>query len=347
MEELDDILKEINGYKGKIIYVCTNYSSLLIALCLFFYSNKKQDSFIILTTHTKKLVANYCNVQKKLQEMGIKSTVIDNKNKVYRGSIYCQLKNRFTLKTVLNKLNCSYGKYLLVNFAWRQNILQFPAHIYFRHCEKAIFIAETVTRYIPYKESSLYFLFKRLYGIQTDFWLDERLSAIYAQEPEKYVEYLQGKIRPFSFDQCVTYIKAGCLDDVLRVFLNESRKKELLQLKGEKCGIIFSQCFSTDGYITDEEQMKLYERIVGYYSQYGKLILKVHPRDKLKYCFDGIYVLDSSYPSELFRLMDIKFEFAIGICTNAIRTVDASIKINLNENFLRELTYELQPIPLT
>ena len=63
------------------------------------------------------------------------------------------------------------------------------------------------------------------------------------------------------------------------------------------------------------------------------------------YKFDeGITVMPSYFPSELLNLLDIRFLYAVGICTSAVPTSNAEYRVNTNENFLTDLKFYLRPL---
>lgn len=108
----------------------------------------------------------------------------------------------------------------------------------------------------------------------------------------------------------------------------EEEKKEILDIFGfdenlinkikNKKNILFTQPLSEDGFISEEEKMKLYKKIVSNYLQ-KDLVIKIHPREKTDYkkYFPEIEILNQSFPAELFDLLDIKFEKAITIFSTA------------------------------
>ena len=96
----------------------------------------------------------------------------------------------------------------------------------------------------------------------------------------------------------------------------------------------------------EEEKIEIYNSIVNYYSKYGKVVVKIHPRDTTHYDFPEDMILEGGYPSELLNILGIRFRFAIGICTSAIETAEAEIKINLNDNFLKDGKCELVPLDI-
>lgn len=107
-------------------------------------------------------------------------------------------------------------------------------------------------------------------------------------------------------------------------------------------GIIFTQPISEDGFVSEREKIKIYTELSEFYSQYGRIALKIHPRDTAQYHIRDVGILKGAYPSELLSVLNISFKFAVGLCTSAIETVNADIRINLNERFLTELKYELR-----
>lgn len=55
-------------------------------------------------------------------------------------------------------------------------------------------------------------------------------------------------------------------------------------------------------------------------------------------------IIKGNYPSELLNILGIKFKFAVGLCTSAVVTANADVRVNLNEKFLSELKYELREL---
>ena len=109
-------------------------------------------------------------------------------------------------------------------------------------------------------------------------------------------------------------------------------------------GILYTQPISEDGYVKEEIKIKIYKELVEYYSKYGKVFVKVHPRDTTQYDFPKEMILRGNYPSELLNVLGIKSKFAVGLCTSAVETANAEVRINLNEKFLSELKYELREL---
>ena len=88
---------------------------------------------------------------------------------------------------------------------------------------------------------------------------------------------------------------------------------------------------------------RLIENLMDVVEQSGSWVpLYVMTRDTAQYHIRDVGILKGAYPSELLSVLNISFKFAVGLCTSAIETVNADIRINLNERFLTELKYELR-----
>jgi hypothetical protein len=111
----------------------------------------------------------------------------------------------------------------------------------------------------------------------------------------------------------------------------------------QKC-IIFTQPLSEDGYVSENEKKALYKEICDFYSSYGKVYLKKHPRDNTEYDIRNVISINDKFPSELFSILGIRFHVAIGLCTSAIDEVLSDYKMNIGESYLHNKLYELVSI---
>lgn len=119
----------------------------------------------------------------------------------------------------------------------------------------------------------------------------------------------------------------------------EEEKKEILDIFGfdeniinkikNKKNILFTQPLSEDGFISEEEKIELYKKIISNYPE-KDLVIKTHPREKTDYkkYFSEIEILNQSFPAELFDLLDIKFETAITIFSTAALNFSKNSKID-------------------
>lgn len=340
---MKNIVNKILEINLPTIYVCATPYNILMALCLILNVQRYKETYIVMPTPVKKNYVYFKKISERLSTLGIKNIVILKSN-LQRALRISDIKNIRIRNKILRELKTEKKGFLLINFSWRQQIVGYPSSLYFSCCKKAIFMEEGTTQYITPIEASVYTFLKRIYGNQTKYWEAEKLTAIYEQYPERYPDYLQSKMCSFVFDQCIENVRIHYLGDILNIFATFEEQKELKELMKEEFGVIFTQPFSEAGYMTEKEKIQIITDLVEYYSKYGKVVLKVHPRDTTIYNIEGIQCIKGSYPSELFLFLNIKFKFAIGICTSAVENVNADVKMNLNENFLKELKYELKPL---
>lgn len=338
-----DIVHKLNGIEKKIIFVCSSPYNILLATLLIIKANLYDKTCIVMPTYSKKNVKYFTVISRRLLQMNIHSEVINKHNIFWRAVGFAHIQNKVIMNRVFKQIHTGKNAYYLVNHTWDRQKVCYPASLYFKYCEGAIFIEEGSTQFVTPKEHELVVALKRLYGNQTDYWKDSRLESIYVQNPKQFIGYHTESMRPFSLNNSLNEEEEKRLTDI---FMDASEKESLEKLRCEKKGIIFSQCFSEDGYMTEEEKIRIFTELSGYYSQYGKVFLKIHPRDTTEYHIQGVDIIKGSYPSELFTILNIQFDFAIGICTSAIETVNAKVKLNLNEKFLTELRYERIPLEI-
>lgn len=152
------------------------------------------------------------------------------------------------------------------------------------------------------------------------------------QFPEKYPKHLSDKLVYLDLNSMVSKIDSGVQKNIANVFVD---KLNMYDFK-DKSLLILSQPLSEDGHIKEEEKIEFYKDIIDTYGQGYNIILKKHPREKTIYNFPQVLELYGNFPSEVFKLLDIKFEKAIGICTGAIKFVDAKEAFNIDEDFLKK-----------
>lgn len=104
-------------------------------------------------------------------------------------------------------------------------------------------------------------------------------------------------------------------EEILDIFnFNEN----IINTIKNKKNILFTQPLSEDGFISEEEKVNLYKRIISNYKK-EELVIKTHPREKTNYkeYFPNVEILNQSFPAELLDLLDINFEKVITIFSTA------------------------------
>lgn len=341
---MTNIVHKLKNVEDKIIFVCSSPYNVLIASLLIMKANLYGKVCIVMPTYSPKNLKYFIKLSKKLKKMNIYVEVINKHNILWRAVGLAHIQNQVIMKRILKQLKTVRKAYYLVNHTWDRAKVCYPASLYFQYCRKAIFIEEGCTQFVTPKEPKWSVALKHIYGNQTNYWKYDKLESIYVQNPERFIDYNTEKMCEFSLDVNLDDRETTELTDI---FMNDLEKVQLQQIKFQRGGIIFTQCFSEDGFMTEEEKIRIYTELSVYYSQYGKVFLKVHPRDRTIYHIEGVDMIKGSYPSELFHLLNVKFDFAVGICTSAIETVNAKIKLNLNEKFMTEFQYELIPLQIS
>lgn len=338
MTKIAEILKEI---PDKIIFVCSSPYNILIAASLIIKAGLYGKCGLILPTYSQKNIKYFKDLALKMKQWGITCEVIDKKNMMHRAVGLSDRENFAVMERVLNNLHTKKHEFFLVNHTWNKALVCYPASIWFRYCKKSIFIEEGYAQIATPDEKPFVLWLKHLYGNQKEFWKDDRLKGIYVQNKELFSSYPIPELKQFTLN-----VDFGEREkkELIDLFVNGQDRMEIERLRKEADGVLYTQPISEDGYVKEEVKIRIYKELVEYYSKYGKVYVKVHPRDTTQYGFPEGMVLKGNYPSELLNVLGVKFKFAIGLCTSAVETANADVRINLNERFLSELKYELQEL---
>ncbi len=231
---------------------------------------------------------------------------------------------------------------VLMNFAWNARHVYYCAKVYFELCDIVYFFEEGVNSFSNYTGNKLYMTIKKVIGDKFDFYTEEKLKNIFVTLPEKYPIELQIKMVKVRLLDLWETIDFATRNNILTLFVSEKLLKELKN--SSFAGIVYTQPLSEDGFISEKEKVQLYRELCKYYSKYGSLLLKPHPRDTTTYEIEDVKVIDRLWPSEIIQFIGIKFHFAIGICTSAVNGTDADIRVNLNDNYLNDRKIEWIPL---
>ena len=104
-------------------------------------------------------------------------------------------------------------------------------------------------------------------------------------------------------------------------------EEDLTQLKKRKI-ILFSENFTSIGWITEQELVDIYAQRLDKYAA-DEIIIKKHAFDRTDYRkhFPNIYVFDKVIPMQLLNLLGIHYETAITICSSAVLSFPYDIQI--------------------
>lgn len=339
---MKQLVEECKQWNGFYIFTGGTQYHVLISLSIILMSNIERKAVIVLISPTREEYEKSKELKEKIENNTIiKVYLIHKKKKIYRLLGISEFTNTKLIKHIFIEKRIESSPVLLINFNWNQKIVRYPASMFLKRCEKSIFIEDGAAQYMLPDEPQIINYLKVLYGNQYEFWKMEKIHSIHVQNPEGYPDYLQKKIVPLKLELKNGTDMEKWQTQIMDVFLNGSIKHELIQLKTNVRGIIFTQPLSEDGLFSEERKREIYYDICDFYKRYGVICVKKHPRDLTEYSFgNGVIELKGSYPSELLNLLGFHFLFAVGISTSAVVNVNAENKFNLNSNFYSELSYE-------
>lgn len=338
MMKIVEILKETSD---KIIFVCSSPYNILVAISLIMKADLYGQCGLILPTYSKKNIDYFRKIALKIERHGIICEVIDKKNMMHRAIGLSDRENLVVIERVLKKLNTHKYEFFLVNHTWGKALVCYPASLWFRYCKESIFIEEGCGQVATPDEKTFIIWLKCLYGNQKEFWKDSRVKGIYVQNREMFSNCPIHGLQTFALNVDFSEEEK---QELIDLFTNYQDRIEIERVRKYAEGILYTQPLSEDGYVKEEIKIRIYKDLEEYYSKYGKVFIKVHPRDTTQYDFAEEMILKGNYPSELLNILGIRFKFAVGLCTSAVETANADVKFNLNEKFLSELKYELREL---
>lgn len=330
--------------ENRDLYVCVTLYHLYLSLLYINKNKNKANCILLLNANDVQIYSQFCKIKPVLKNNGYSASCrLRNKTKDILGLE--EIENRKQFKFLEEQWGRDIkGQYTLYNFAWNMQYIYSTANLFFKNCKEAYFLEEGVLTAINPAQSKVKVLVKKLTGTIVDFYRERTLKAILVQKPEIYPQAWKGKLRVLNVNELVVSLDVDTKNVILNIFLGDllaNAKSGILN----NMGIVYTQPLSEDGFITEAEKIKYYHKIIQYYSKYGKPIVKLHPRDLTDYNFDkNIVVMPAYFPSELLNLLGIHFLYAVGICTSAVLTTDAEYKLNINENFLKDLEFNLKAL---
>ncbi|APQ78393.1 exopolysaccharide biosynthesis protein [Clostridium botulinum] len=309
-------------------YVCSTPYHLFVTLCDI--ANKNIKSYIYLSTPDYNVFKMFLKYKEKLSIFrNIEKVWVRKRNNLYERLFIEEIKDELEYKK-LKKIIISSN---VIIFPWNPYSLFSPSEYIFKYAKKVKLIEDGANLYVMREPSKLSRLVKKyIYRRDLEFYKDEKITEVMVQFPEKYPKHLSDKLVYLDLNSMVSKIDSGVQKNIANVFVD---KLNMYDFK-DKSLLILSQPLSEDGHIKEEEKIEFYKDIIDTYGQGYNIILKKHPREKTIYNFPQVLELYGNFPSEVFKLLDIKFEKAIGICTGAIKFVDAKEAFNIDEDFLKK-----------
>ena len=327
------------------VYVCVTLYHVYVALLDIFSSKRDYNKLVILlNANNKQIFKQFQYIYQQLIKEGVNCSIrLRSKTKEVLG--FEEFKNHQQLNFVREMMNNSNtAHFTLYNFAWNNSYAYSTVKLLYKRCAKAIFMEESaIIAKLP-EENKWKKKIQRLMGNIVDFYKEEKLQEIRVQHPELFPKSWGDKLQRLDLNKMLLKLSKEEKEKILKI-MSEDSSQVIDLLKEKDVGIIFTSPFSEDNLITESEKIMYTQQMCSYYKKYGKVIVKLHPRDTTNYHFDhDVAVLSKSFPSELLTLTGYKFKFAIAICSSAVNTANAEYKINMNEDFLREKKFVLKDI---
>ena len=145
---------------------------------------------------------------------------------------------------------------------------------------------------------------------------NEYVKNIFLRGSGKIPEDIKNKVKIVNLKELWSQLDFSSQNKILDVFGLDVEKLKIIEAKNT---ILFTQPFSEDKVISEDEKVDLYKKIIKNYDK-RSLVIKPHPREKTEYnkIFEDIMILENSFPAELLLLSKFKFEKVVTISSTAV-----------------------------
>lgn len=285
------------------LYIIYNYWEILLSL-LVLEKNKDRNNILLI-------------VENEIEEDLLRR--IEKKYKVLR----------FNIKP--NKFSKFLTYYYKINYQFPKKIGQFLSNI-----ERIISFSDqdVITRYFIKNKKYIDLFEHGVINYQTEFdGIEQKIKRIIfkMEKPygrSKYVkniflrgsgkipEDIKNKVKIIDLKELWNQLDFSSRNKILNVFGLDVEKLKIIETKNI---ILFTQPFSEDKVISEDEKIDLYKKIIKDYDR-KSLVIKAHPREKTEYnkIFEDIMVLENTFPAELLLLNEFKFEKVVTISSTAV-----------------------------
>lgn len=310
-------------------YVCSTPYHLFISLCNIAISEK--NSYIYLSTPDNKVLELFKGYEEKLKSIKYVSGIkIRKRNNIKEKFFIEHIKDIRDYKN-LRKYIEKAETYI---FPWNPYSLYSVSEYIFKKSNHVTLIEDGSSAYLKKAPSKMNKFIKRyIYFRNSTFYNEDKISDIRVQFPERYPEYFKNKLSKLDLKKMYDDINIDDKNKIVEVFNSNTG----FNIDNDRNVIILTQPLSEDGYITEREKIRLFKDIVERYNEKYNVIIKKHPRENTCYNLENVVEIEGTFPSEIFTLLDIKFEKAIGICTSAINSISAKEAFNTDEKFFEKL----------
>ena len=292
-------------------FVCSTYYHVLITALKAMSLNEKADVFVLDNVEDGETLCTRMKKSKLFHAVFYVKAPSKVYNKTITDKLFWQLRCKNIIESELPYDFHAYKEcYLYMDDTWLANyfkVIGFHYNVIEDSIDAFKHILNTrYARLVDYRKSGKVFWLWKLFPYAEGnykFFLDSPCvktievnskEGIILPDDERIIEVPRKEL----FAELENNEK---LNTVLDIFLNDRNI-----ISGENIAIIFTSPFWDDGLVdSEEEQLKLYIRLISNYSKDYQVLIKAHPRDKANYeSISGVTVLPRCFPSELIYYLD-------------------------------------------
>ena len=152
------------------------------------------------------------------------------------------------------------------------------------------------------------------------------VSDIYTSFPAEKI-YLQNKVHHVvDLNKKWAETSLEKKDLILSIF--DISQESLAKIQAKKI-ILLTQAFSDDHFVTEEEQVEIYRKILSNYDE-DDVVIKPHPRDKIDYrkYFPKVMYFDKTVAMQFLAILGIMFERVVTVSSSAALSFGIDIPID-------------------
>jgi len=155
-----------------------------------------------------------------------------------------------------------------------------------------------------------------IFKMEKPYGRNKYVKNIFLRGSGKIPEDIKNKVKIIDLKELWNQLDFSSRNKILNVFGLDVEKLKIIETKNT---ILFTQPFSEDKVISEDEKIDLYKKIIKDYDR-KSLVIKAHPREKTEYnkIFEDIMVLENTFPAELLLLNEFKFEKVVTISSTAV-----------------------------
>lgn len=341
--------------EGKVLYICSTYSQLLITI-ITVITEKKENVDIILYDD----LPNCCLLRSRLRKINIFNNIIIFTKKDLPPRFHDAEHNKKRLMQLHYAHLIAVEKKMIVDIMKYEEVYTF----YDGH-HLGLYLQEKHIKYHLIEDGMNHF---------QHIMATPSVREVPIVNSKSIKGYLKG----------VNYLCCGQNPDCLSIEVNENKnlaithkniiekpRKAMFSLLSENeknhifevfledlsfidnikndLAIVFTSVLVNDGWVNDEKtQIRIYRDIIDKLKQEGYyVILKPHPRDKVLYTkeFRDCYIMDKDFPSELLDFKgNLHFKKGVVIASSAMELINCiEIKEKLGFKFLRNYKEAVAP----